>query len=81
MNKRIRHLVILPIALIGICCNYSCQKATLIEEWPENNKESDGRNSTSEQGDSITVTPNFDIDGWDEAIDATFTFGGQEQNE
>ena len=56
---------------------WGCQKATLIED---ENQESDisGRNTNEELSDSTTVTPEFDINGWEGAIDADFTFGGKE---
>ena len=54
-----------------------CQKAALIED---ENQESDisGRNTNEESSDSTTVKPEFDINGWEGAIDADFTFGGKE---
>lgn len=67
-------IYILPIVLLSA----SCQKANLVEESPDKSEETSGRNST-EQSDSTTVTPDLDIDGWEGAIDASFTFGGQEQ--
>ena len=55
---------------------FGCQKATLIED-EESSKS--GRNTNVESSDSTSVTPEFDINGWEGAIDASFTFGGQEQ--
>ena len=65
-------IYILPFVLLSA----SCQKAHLVEEWPDGKS---GRNSQTEKSDSTTVTPEFDIDGWEGAIDASVTFGGQEQ--
>ena len=57
----------------------SCQQATLIPDEEVEVKE----NTRSEEGeapaDSTTVSPEFDVNGWDEAINADFTFGGEEQ--
>lgn len=63
------------IYILSIVLLPSCQKAHLVEDWP---KEPDGRNSTTEQSDTTTVTPDFDVNGWEGAIDADFTFGGEE---
>lgn len=53
----------------------ACQKATLIpSETDENSR------SSEESNDSTKVTPEFDISGWEGAIDAGFEFGGEEQN-
>ena len=58
----------------------SCQQATLIPDEEVEVKE----NTRSEEGeapaDSTTVSPEFDVNGWDEAINADFTFGGEEEN-
>ena len=55
-----------------------CQKATLIEnEGIESSK--GGRNTNTESTDSTSITPEFDINEWEGAIDADFTFGGEEQ--
>ena len=51
----------------------SCQKARLVEEWPE---EPGGRNSTTEQSDSTSVTPTFDAEDWEGVTDVNFGFGG-----
>lgn len=51
----------------------SCQKARLVEEWPE---EPGGRNSTTEQSDSTKVTPTFEAEDWEGVIDVNFGFGG-----
>ena len=57
----------------------SCQQATLIPDEEVEVKE----NTRSEEGeapaDSTKVSPEFDVNGWDEAINADFTFGGEEQ--
>lgn len=55
----------------------SCQKARLVEEWTEEPSEPGGRNSTTEQSDSTTVTPNFDTNDWEGVIDVNFGFGGE----
>ena len=74
MNKYWLHItlcILLSTVFLG------CQKATLIED---ENQESDisGRNTNDESSDSTTVTPEFDINGWEGTIDADFTFGGKE---
>lgn len=51
----------------------SCQKARLVEEL----EEPGGRNSTTEQSDSTTVTPTFDAEDWEGVIDVNFGFGGE----
>ena len=63
-------LLMLPVA---------CQQAYLIpdDEAEENSRGKD--ELTEERKDSTEVTPEFDINGWDEAINADFTFGAQEQ--
>ena len=57
----------------------SCQQAKLIPDEEVEVKE----NTRSEEGeapaDSTKVSPEFDVNGWDEAINADFTFGGEEQ--
>ena len=57
----------------------ACQQATLIPD--EETEDFENTRNTDEEApkDSTTVTPEFDIDGWDEGIDAVFTFGGKEQ--
>ena len=59
-----------------------CQKARLVEEWPDRTEQdANGRNGTTEKSDTINVTPEFDINGWEGSIDADFTFfGGEETN-
>lgn len=58
-----------------------CQKARLVEEWPDNPEQNaNGRNGQAEQSDSVTVTPKFDVGDWEGSIDADFTFGGEETN-
>lgn len=74
MNKYWLHItlcILLSTVFLG------CQKVTLIED---ENQESDisGRNTNEESSDSTTVKPEFDINGWEGAIDADFTFGGKE---
>ena len=68
------------IAIIVIYFTLSgCQKACLVEEWPDRADQGvNGRNGQTEQGDTINVTPEFDINGWEGNIDADFTFGGEE---
>lgn len=76
MKKKLLHSILM-VALFGT----SCQQARLVEEWPDcDNQGANGRNSQAEQTDSVTVTPEFDIDGWEGSIDADFTFGGEETN-
>ena len=56
-----------------------CQKARLVEEWPDDTEQdANGRNGQAEQSDSTKVTPDFDTNGWEGSIDADFTFGGEE---
>lgn len=51
----------------------SCQQAELMEEEEEIQ---DGRHTDGEApADSTTVNTEFDINGWDEAIDVNFNFG------
>ena len=53
-----------------------CQKARLVEEWSDRtDQDANGRNSTTEQSDSTTVTPNFDTNDWEGVIDVNFGFG------
>ena len=54
----------------------ACQEAYPI---PDEEAEEPTR-GTDEQApkDSIIVTPEFDIDGWGEGINADFTFGGKQ---
>ena len=49
----------------------SCQKDALIEDRDA----TDGRNATEEETDSASITPTFDVNGWEGAIDAGFEFG------
>lgn len=56
-----------------------CQKARLVEECPDNPGQNiNGRNGTTEQSDTINVTPKFDVGDWEGTIDAEFEFGGEE---
>ena len=50
----------------------ACQKAELIPSDEYNSR------SSVESNDSIKVTPNFDVNGWEGAIDADFTFWGEQ---
>ena len=60
--------------IIAVYCGLTaCQKARLVEEWAEPG----GRNSTTEQSDSTTVTPTFDAEDWEGVIDVNFGFGGE----
>ena len=74
MNKYWLHITLCILLSTSL---WGCQKATLIED---ENQESDisGRNTNEELSDSTTVMPEFDINGWEGAIDADFTFGGKE---
>lgn len=74
MNKYWLHIT---LCILLSTVFWGCQKATLIED---ENLESDisGRNTNEESSDSKTITLEFDINGWEEAIDADFTFGGKE---
>ena len=74
MNKFWLHIT---LCILLSTAFWGCQKATLIEV---ENQESDisGRNTNEELSDSTTVTPEFDINGWEGAIDTDFTFGGKE---
>ena len=67
------------ISIIAIYFALSgCQKARLVEEWPESADQGvNGRNGQTEQGDTINVTPEFDINGWEGVIDVNFGFGGE----
>lgn len=81
MNKISQHSILLIAALFGSAFLMSCQQAKLVEEWTDRAEQYvDGRNGHTEQNDSITVTPKFDINGWEGSIDADFTFGGEETN-
>ena len=68
-------IYILPFVLLSA----GCHKARLVEEWSDRtDQDANGRNGQTEQGDTINVTPEFDINGWEGSIDADFTFGGEE---
>ena len=63
-------LLVLPVA---------CQQACLIPD-EEAEKNSRGKDEwTEERKDSTEVKPEIDIEGWDEAINADFTFGASEK--
>ena len=49
----------------------ACQKAELIPSDEYNSRGSE------ESNDSTKVTPDFDVNGWEGAIDAGFEFGGE----
>ena len=55
-----------------------CQKTTLIPSEEEGSSRGKD-NTTEETTDSTTVKPELDINGWDEAINADFSFGGTPQ--
>lgn len=57
----------------------ACQQACLIpdDEAEENSRGKD--ELTEEPKDSTTITPDFSIDGWDDAINADFSFGAAQQ--
>lgn len=56
-----------------------CHQERFIEEWPDRTEQdANGRNGTTEKSDTVNVTPEFDINGWEGSIDADFTFGGEE---
>ena len=66
------------ILIIWIGSLMACQKAHLVEELPDKSEDTGGRNEQTAQNDSTTtVTPDFDVNGWEGAIDAGFTFGGE----
>lgn len=65
--------------VVSICVlPFACQQAYLI---PDEDEAEESTRGTDEEApaDSTTVTPEFDINGWEGAIDADFTFGGEEQ--
>ena len=79
MKKKIFSKILIMTVCFGSASLLSCQKTRLVEEWPESADQGvNGRNGQTEQGDTINVTPEFDIDGWEGNIDADFTFGGEE---
>ena len=65
--------------VVSVCFLLSaCQQAYLIPDDEDKSARVEA-DTTDLPNDSIVVTPDFDINGWDEAIDAGFTFGGEEQ--
>ena len=81
MKKKIFSKILIMTVCFGSASLLSCQKTRLVEEWPDRTEQdANGRNGTTEQGDSINVTPEFDINGWEGSIDADFTFGGEEKD-
>ena len=81
--KRLLHTIFLMVGVSVFTSMQSCQQAHLVEEWDEESSANGGRNEKNgknEKKDSTTVTPDFDINGWEGAIDANFTFGGEETN-
>lgn len=66
------------ILIIWIGSLMACQKAHLVEELPDKSEDTGGRNEQTSQNESTTtVTPDFDVNGCEGAIDAGFTFGGE----
>jgi hypothetical protein len=58
----------------------ACQKAYLIpSEGDESSRHSES--TTKEKKDTTNVDVNIDAEGWEGAIDADFTFGGEEEQE
>ena len=55
----------------------ACQKATLISS--EVSEETTRGTDEEAPQDSTIVKPEFDIEGWEGAIDADFSFGGEEE--
>ena len=56
----------------------ACQKDYLIpSESDESSRHSEF--TTEEKKDTTNVDVNFEAEGWEGAIDADFTFGGEEQ--
>ena len=79
MKKILLHSILLMAVWLISASLLSCQKTRLVEEGPESADQGvNGRNGQTEQGDTINVTPEFDINGWEGSIDADFTFGGEE---
>lgn len=79
MKKILLYSIWLMAVCFGSASLLSCQKARLVEEWPDRaDQNANGRNGQTELGDTINVTPEFDINGWEGSIDADFTFGGEE---
>lgn len=55
----------------------ACQKAYLIpSEGDESSRHSES--TTEEKKDTTNVDVNIDAEGWEGAIDADFTFGGEQ---
>ena len=79
MKKILLHSILLMAVWFISASLLSCQKSHLVEEWPDRTEQdANGRNGQTEQGDTINVTPEFDINGWEGSIDADFTFGGED---
>ena len=79
MKKILLHSILLMAVWLISASLLSCQKSHLVEEWQDRTEQyANGRNGQTEQGDTINVTPEFDINGWEGSIDADFTFAGEE---
>ena len=74
MIRRIVYITFSVVCMMAL----SCQKATLVDEMPEESLDINGRNSEESEttSDSITITPDINTDGWDTPIDVNFGFGG-----
>ena len=57
----------------------ACQQAYLISD-DEDYSTRVNTDTTEVAKDSTKVIPDFDINGWDEAIDADFNFGAESNN-
>lgn len=78
MKKILLHSIWLMAVCFGSASLLSCQKARLVEEWPDRaDLGVNGRNGQAEHSDSTKVTPEFDINGWKGSIDVNFGFGGK----
>ena len=75
MKKNFYPAIWFILAMVTTVSIPSCQKAHLVEEWPDKAENTGGRNSTSEQSDSTKVTPNFEAEDWEGGIDVNFGFG------
>ena len=57
----------------------ACQKAELIPSEAKSEVTRASGTATEQPEDSATVKPELDINGWEEAVDAEFEFGGEKQ--
>lgn len=78
ISGRLLAYTMLKVAfVVSVCFLLSaCQQAYLIPDDEDKSARVEA-DTTDLANDSTVVTPDFDINGWDEAIDASFTFGGQ----